>query len=89
MSDLLNRLRAVLAGFLARSTASWERSSIRWKLLRLRLLQKKEHRLNNRLLRNQQRQLLLLQSPQLTEHRRRQMESLHLERPRFDLRHLL
>lgn len=89
MSRLLSRLLAALADFKARSTRSCRRSLTRWKLLRLRLLQRRELRLIHRLERNQQRQVHLLQSQLLTEHRQRQLESLQLERPQFDLRRLL
>lgn len=80
MSPLLNRLRVLLAVCSARSTASWVRFSTRWKLLRLKRLQKvelrREHRHQRRQHRNRERQLKLLRSPELTEHRRQQLASL-------------
>lgn len=91
MSDPLSRLRVVLAVLLARSTASCRRSLIRWSLLRLRLLQRRERRLTRRLEVNRQRQLHRLQSPLLMEHRRQQLMLLQKEepQPQFDLHHLL
>lgn len=81
------------AGFSARLTALWVRSSTRWIIRRLKSLQKKEQRLLLRLEANRQRQVKHLQHPLYQQHLRQQVKLLQLEQsnpqPPFDLRHLL
>ncbi len=77
----------------ARSTASCRRSSTRWKIRLLSLLQSRERRLTRRLEKNQLRQLRVLTHPLYQEHQRKEIlrlkELQQLEQPQFDLRHLL
>lgn len=83
----------LLAAFLGRSTASWERSSIRWRNHRLKSLQRRERRLLLRLQKNRQRQVRHLQHPLYQRHLQHQAmllrQSQPQELPPFDLRHLL
>lgn len=85
------------AGFSARSTALWERSLTRWLTHRLKILQRRENRLLQRLERNRRRQVRNLQHPLHQRHLHQQAKILQARAlqpgesppPPFDLRHLL